>query len=1453
MKKAIKIIAYTSLLVFFLFLLVITGMVIYANTETGKNQALSFVNARINGKILAEDIRIRPFSGNLHLSNLRILDEKKNEIAGVDTLQLNLSIQALLNGFIRIESLTLVHPRAGLEQDEKGRLNLAEVFSGGKKAREKKTETKRQFPRVGFAIDEFTLEKGQFRYLGKSRNLDIFLSGIRIEANADVPEKHGSVRLSVQKGRIENQGIRYQMHGLLVRTRLEDGVFHVEKMKLDSRAFDIQVSGKVTRVFTAPESDLEIKIRSRLDAVKNTFGIPGKFSGNMEITAGIKGKLSSPRARVASHYSGGVLYGCPVESVRMETRLEDQVVFLDTFSIKGFSGMISATGKADLTRAFPGGFNRADSFAKKNGDTDTKQGGNADISDLSKVEAIVAIETKEVHLEEIPWISEQYTGVLNFGTDISVNGIHPKKMKGNIRFQADAENFRGPGMKSPEKAGLRLRGKWNDLALNIQNLELTTGDNRLGAEGIVSLKEKKLDINTDLSSPSLERFLSVFGIRDASGTLDLSLSAQGSFAAPSVDISVNGEKLQYQDMRFGNIRAKAVLDEKGNLEIPHLVVNQPGEKNGARAEITGTAKVFDTFLKPDPVLPFDLSLDIHHMDPEWFYPDTPVTGIFTIDGRITGKSFTALVPLSRKDQSPKDGRPQNINKGEMLSGSLALHGKDIVAKGFDIGRIDGEFNFLGNKVEIPYLKVTNKGSGVIVKGHVTPFREGSLHLSGNPAFDLGIKADPVLLEDFAKGFLGKIQFTGSAAGTIKDFTGNINLNAQEIDLGIQKIHSLSLGGRFNQDRAVLETFEVFVVPDEKIAGSGTYAYGQKDYTFTLDTDGISLEHIGALNNLPVDIKGRSVFDMEGKGNLADPALSGMAKLTSIRVNDKPMADIAFSIDLANKVLEVRGKGEYEIDGEYHIEKQDFSAAVSLENNSVAPYFLIAGIPGFSGNLTGKIQAKGNAALPQEVMAKMDIASIELFYQDAELISAKNLSAQYQGGNFTIPASELRVFDTGKLSISGKGVVGENILAKMEGQVPLSPLEKFTTEISESEGTTDLSLTISGKMDSPDIQADIRIQDGAFTISRLLTRIEKLQGKIMMTPKSLTFDNIRGKMETGEFSISGRADMKGLVPERINLALSTAGLPVNIPDTAEFQINSNLTLEGVPEKTELKGVVRILEGTYYRDINLNPLKAVITDRRETQARGESIDLPFLKNMHLDISLRHENPILIDNNMALLSIKPDLEFHGTLNQPVINGRAEIQSGTITYQNKTFEVKKGTIDFINPYRIDPEINVVSEVMVRKWRITLKVSGTMDALKFEFSSDPRENDQDILSLLLTGKTGSELVRGSGSSNGASPAGMIADLVEERVGENLKNAAGLDEVSVEMNSTEGNENSVKVTIGKELSRRMNLKYSVETKSGDMVQQAEAEYQILDYLLMNGFQDSEGNFGGKLQFRMEFR
>jgi autotransporter translocation and assembly factor TamB len=185
----------------------------------------------------------------------------------------------------------------------------------------------------------------------------------------------------------------------------------------------------------------------------------------------------------------------------------------------------------------------------------------------------------------------------------------------------------------------------------------------------------------------------------------------------------------------------------------------------------------------------------------------------------------------------------------------------------------------------------------------------------------------------------------------------------------------------------------------------------------------------------------------------------------------------------------------------------------------------------------------------------------------------------------------------------------------------------------------------------------------------------------------------------------------------------------------------------------------------------------------------------------------------------------------------------------------VTKGVIDFVNPYKTEAEIDIVSETQIRSWTITLTIKGKPENLDLRLSSEPSETDSDILSLVLFGKTGRELTSGEGGSK-ISTGQIMAELIADTFGDDIKKNTGIDILQVEENGNSDDdeeESGVTVTVGKHLSDRMTVKYAVESKDGEIIQRAISEYKLLDNILVSGFQDSKGIYGSEFVFRIEFR
>lgn len=513
-------------------------------------------------------------------------------------------------------------------------------------------------------------------------------------------------------------------------------------------------------------------------------------------------------------------------------------------------------------------------------------------------------------------------------------------------------------------------------------------------------------------------------------------------------------------------------------------------------------------------------------------------------------------------------------------------------------------------------------------------------------------------------------------------------------------------------------------------------------------------------------------------------------------------------------------------------------------------------------LSGQVQARGNAASPDAVAASVDFSDLILKFDGKEIIATKDLTATYRDGVASIPGFSLNLLKKGYLAIKGQADLGGSLSINVDGDIPLDVAQAFTDALPDIKGKVALSADILGQTAHPQIRADATLQNIAMSVPGIAQQLNDFNGKIHITTQSLTLKDMGGKLDDGAFFIKGQAKLDNFKPIDMDITLTAENLPVSVPDMMDMSLNADLNMAGTPESSAIKGEAVILEGTYYKDVNLSlltPLKGLTQKKRETAPTrppkkplpGKSSEPSILDNLALDIFVKNRAPFLVDNDLAYMEIDPDLHVKGTLDNPLVAGRAEIRNGSVNYQKRTFDITKGVIDFINPYKIEPTLDISANAEIRKWQVVLSISGTPDALNVNFSSKPTLDDNDILSLILLGRTSSEMISGEGGTT-AAPGQMVADIVSNTVGDDIKKATGLDILEVEMDDEEGGAD-VKVTMGKELSRRMSVKYSVESRDGEMVGRTSAEYKILENLLMSGFQDNAGTFGGELKFRLEFR
>jgi translocation and assembly module TamB len=232
------------------------------------------------------------------------------------------------------------------------------------------------------------------------------------------------------------------------------------------------------------------------------------------------------------------------------------------------------------------------------------------------------------------------------------------------------------------------------------------------------------------------------------------------------------------------------------------------------------------------------------------------------------------------------------------------------------------------------------------------------------------------------------------------------------------------------------------------------------------------------------------------------------------------------------------------------------------------------------------------------------------------------------------------------------------------------------------------------------------------------------------------------------------------------------------------------------------------------------------------------------------------ILIDNNMARtpVRISGDMILRGTVTGPILFGRLESNEGYVYFRNNEFKIIFASVDFADPNRIKPVVNLTAEITVKGYNIKLVLEGQMDHFNLSLSSDPHLEESDILALLTVGQVGKQLKGLEGGIGAGEATSFITGKVQDVIEERLRSITGLDRFQVEPYvSNKTGTVGPQVTVSKRLiGDKLFVTYSNPIGSTEE-QIIKLEYLLEKNVSLVGVRDEKGSLGGDIKFRFEFK
>ena len=1380
----------------------LTGILLagYLHTDHARIQFLKTVNQQIHGNISIQNHRLSLLKGVIEIWNVRISEPSQEEVACFDHLSIDFSWTGLFQGILRIQNAILENPQIKLAVSPEGTLNLSRIFSTPPSDRTPD-------PRVFFptmVIDTIIITGASFSYEDSPQNLSICLENMDADISVDFLNQNGSTEIRIGNGEISSPFFHSLLGPALIKGSLKDGQILPLHLSLLSPGLNAEISGSISQVWQAPQISLSVNMDSALSALQQSLDLETTLSGLVHIAGTISGPLLNPNASLSLTSAQAKASEYSLDCLRMTANLKDRILTLESFYEPADKGAIHITGSADLKQAFASGL-------------------FSDPVDLSALSGNMQVLLNSVSLDNF---HPSATGVVSGTLNLQCKGYPDHSPKADIGIDLQAAQLSVHPDVEPVNIRISSQSQWDSGGFRIQQLLAQAGTTRLKATGFWNASDNHVSGDLTCQSDNLSKSLSPLGIRGAAGSLDMHARLSGSLERPECTLKMKSSRLGFGEIQLGSLELDAGIEPSGILRIFSLSLKNQGSEMTAKGEVP-------FYSGETPYRrPFTLTAAFRQIQPNDFYRSSDIQGII-------------------------DGNCKLEGTGKSLSGSLQIQAKDLKVQTVRLGNVTGEFQLSEGRIQIQRLFLQNRRSHADFSGNVQIFEPGSLSFHRTMPFRLSGSGTALFAEDFVDFLKGKISLAAEVEGTPGQIMGAATLQSEQLDTGQkffgQRLTSLELAADFKDNKLNVSRAHAVVAPGESLNASGWVSL-DKTFHVTLAANGISLNHVDALaDNWPAG-EGKLFLTLMGNGYLDHPRIQGEIVLNPFRFYESNWDHTRIELQLADDLAHFQLQSPVRGSASYQFQTLDYKADLAFIQMELAPFFQSAGLSGIGGKVSGKLSGSGNLSSLKTLKADADFSELSLNAKGKTIIEGRNLQLGIQNEAIVIPQNRLTLFQEGTLDIGGEARPGQTVTLRLNADIPMKAVRHFNDALSDLRGNLIISALMKGSWYSPETEAVVDILNAGLFLDKSSQDIHDVNGRIHITPKALTIDQIEGQLDSGRVTLKGKAALDAFRITGMDIQMTASQLPVKIVDTLDAKLNADLTLQGTAQTPVIQGEIVVLEGLYYKQVNINPIRSLIQRERGFQAHQEIVFPSVIQNTLLDIRIPPRNLFIVDNNLAQLKLSPDMHITGTLQRPIIQGRTRIDSGSLQYQSTTFSIKKGFIDFINPYTLESVLDIQSQATIQNWTVSLDISGPLDKLNLKLSSTPFLDDNDLLSLLITGKTSRATINKTSDSS-ASSQKMLADLLSASIGSDFKKASGLDILAVDSTGERRyvHDDPLKVTFGKIISPQITLKYSVETKGGVTFQRTITEYMFVENILFSGFQDSRGVFGGEVKFRHEFR
>jgi translocation and assembly module TamB len=643
------------------------------------------------------------------------------------------------------------------------------------------------------------------------------------------------------------------------------------------------------------------------------------------------------------------------------------------------------------------------------------------------------------------------------------------------------------------------------------------------------------------------------------------------------------------------------------------------------------------------------------------------------------------------------------------------------------------------------------------------------------------------------------------------------------------------------------------IPAGTISAEGNYALATQQYDVKLHSGAIQLEKIGALQKRAA-IQGTADVSVTGSGTISNPQLEANFTAPQLQTQGHTISNIAAKLSIANQhanidLHSIVEQGSVEAKGDIALTGDRYTTATfdvhALPVAAVAANFFPTQASKLGGQTEIHLTLKGPLETPEQIEARLEIPSLNVTYASAQLALAKPLHADYRSGTLTIAPSQIQGTGT-NLTFGGtiplKSQAAYALVA--DGTVDLAALQQFAPDV-RSSGQMEVHIHSEGSVSQPNMQGQFEIKNAVFTTQALPVGIEGLNAKINLSGNRADIVNLSGTAGGGTVSATGFIDLAR--QSNFNLRLNAQTVRIRYPAGLRSILSGQMNLQGSPDNSTLTGRVLVNSLSFTQAFDLANFAANFS--HDSTGAPQS---PLESNMRLSVAIQSAEDISLKSSKLSMGGTANLNLTGTLAQPVILGRIALNGGEVFFLSKRFEVQNGTIEFANPVRTDPVLNIYMTTNIEQYNVTLNLTGPADRLRINYTSDPALASADIIHLLAFGNTTAEAASAPSQSAAMGAESVLAQGVSGQVTGKLENLTGISQLTIDPLATNSQgDQGAQIAVQERVTGSLLLTFSTNVTSTQS-QTVQLRYDLNKRVSVTVLRDQNGGYGIDLRLHKVF-